>query len=127
MLRVSGILIDLVTDMLRWLRLAFRSSQSIQAENLFLRRQLALYIERGVKPRRIDPATRIGLTLLSRLFDWRDALAVVRPETLIRWHRAGWKLFWRLKSRHGRPARKIASGLLPPGGDGSPQRAAFKK
>jgi putative transposase len=43
--------------------------QSIQAENLFLRRQLALYIERGVKPRRIDPATRIFLTLLSRLFD----------------------------------------------------------
>src|SRR5712671_4320647 len=103
MLRVSGILIDLVTDMLRWLRLAFRSSQSIQAENLFLRRQLALYIERGAKPRQIDPATRIALSVLSRLFDWRDALVVVRPQTLIRWHRAGWKLFWRLKSRPGRP------------------------
>src|SRR6266702_2586014 len=103
MLRVAGILIALVADILRWLRLAFRSSQSIQAENLFLRRQLALYIERGVKPRRIDPAMRIGLTLLSRLFDWCGALAVVRPETLIRWHRAGWKLFWRLKSRPGRP------------------------
>jgi putative transposase len=103
MLKVSEILIELVAEALRWLRLAFRSSQSIQAENLFLRRQLALYIERGVKPRRIDPATRIALTLLSRLFDWRDALAVVRPVTLIRWHRAGWKLFWRLKSRPGRP------------------------
>jgi putative transposase len=103
MLRVSEILIELVAEALRWLRLAFRSSQSIQAENLFLRRQLALYIERGVKPRRIDPATRIALTLLSRLFDWRDALAVVRPVTLIRWYRAGWKLFWRLKSRPGRP------------------------
>jgi hypothetical protein len=98
MLRVAGILIALLADVLLWLRLAFRSSQSIQAENLFLRRQLALYIERGAKPRRIDPATRIGLTLLSRLFEWRDALAVVRPETLIRWHRAGWKLFRRLKS-----------------------------
>jgi putative transposase len=73
MLRVSEILIELVAEALRWLRLAFRSSQSIQAENLFLRRQLALYIERGVKPRRIDPATRIALTLLLRLFDWRDA------------------------------------------------------
>jgi putative transposase len=103
MLTVSGILIELVAEALRWLRLAFRSSQSIQAENLFLRRQLALYIERGAKPRKIDPATRIALTLLSRLFDWRDALAIVRPETLIRWHRAGWKLFWRLKSRPGRP------------------------
>src|SRR5712672_2387963 len=103
MLKVSEILIELVAEALRWLRLAFRSSQAIRAENLFLRRQLALYIERGVKPRRIDPATRIALTLLSRLFDWRDALAVVRPVTLIRWHRAGWKLFWRLKSRPGRP------------------------
>jgi transposase InsO family protein len=103
MLKVSEILIELVAEALRWLRLAFRSRQSIRAENLFLRRQLALYIERGLKPRRIDPATRIALTLLSRLFDWRDALAVVRPVTLIRWHRAGWKLFWRLKSWPGRP------------------------
>jgi putative transposase len=103
MLRVAAILILLVAETLRWVRLAFRSSWSIKAENLFLRRQLALYIERGVKPRRIDPVTRIGLTLLSRLFNWRNALVVVRPETMIRWHRAGWKLFWRLKSRSGRP------------------------
>jgi hypothetical protein len=77
MLKVSGILIELVAETLRWLRLAFLSSQSIQAENLFLRRQLALYIERGVKPRRIDFVTRIGLTLLSRCFNWRDALVAV--------------------------------------------------
>jgi putative transposase len=43
------------------------------AENLFLRRQLALYVERGVKSRRVDPVTRISLALLSRLFDWPDA------------------------------------------------------
>ena len=97
------ILIDLVADMLQWLRLAFRSRQSIQAENLFLRRELALYIERCVKPRRIDAATLIGLTFLSRLFDGRDALAVMSPATLIRWHRAGWRLLWRMKSRPGRP------------------------
>ena len=68
-----------------------------------MRRQLALYIERGVKPRRIDAARRIGLTFLSCLFNWRDALTVVSPATLIRWHRAGWRLFWRMKSRPGRP------------------------
>jgi hypothetical protein len=101
--RVAEILILLVCETLRWL-LAVRSNRSIKAENLFLRRQLALYIERGTKPRRIDRVTRIGLTLLSRFFNWRDALVVVRPETLIRWHRAEWKLFWRLKSRSGRPA-----------------------
>ena len=93
----------MVAETLRWCRLTFRSSRSIKAENLFLRRQLALYVERGVKPQRIDPVTRIGLTLLSRLFSWQDALVVVRPETMIRRHRAGWNLFWRLKSRPGRP------------------------
>jgi putative transposase len=103
MLRVLGIVIDLVADLLQWLPLAFRSSQSIQAENLFLRRQLALYIERGVKPRRIDAATRISLTFFSRLFDWRDALTLVSPAALIRWHRAAWRLFWRMKSKPGRP------------------------
>src|ERR1039457_2200901 len=103
MLSVSRILIPLMGDTLRWWRLAFRSTRSIKAENLFLRRQLALYVERGIKPRRVDPVTRISLALLSRFFIWRDALAVVRPETMIRWHRAAWKLFWRLKSRPGRP------------------------
>jgi hypothetical protein len=92
MLKASGILIRLLVEILRWWRLGFRSNRSIRAENLFLRRQLALYIERSVKPRRIDPVTRITLTLLSRLFEWRNALVIARPETLIRWHRAGWKL-----------------------------------
>jgi hypothetical protein len=41
--------------------------------------------------------------LLSRPFDWRDALGVVRPETLIHFRRAGWRLFWHIKSRPGRP------------------------
>jgi putative transposase len=98
------LLVQLAADAVRWCGLVLRSPRSIEAENLFLRRQLALYKERGVKARRMDPATRIALALLSRLFDWRDALIVVRPETLIRWHHAGWKLFWRLKSRPGRPA-----------------------
>jgi putative transposase len=56
-----------------------------------------------VKPRRVDAATRVMLTFLSRWFDWRGALVVVRPETLIRWHRAGFRLLWRWKSRSGRP------------------------
>jgi putative transposase len=103
MLRLLIILVQLAADSARWCGLLLRSPRSIEVENLFLRRQLALYMERGVKPRRMDSATRIALALLSRLFDWRDSLVVVRPETLIRWQRAGWKLFWRLKSRPGRP------------------------
>jgi hypothetical protein len=75
------------------------------------------HIERGVKPRRIDSVTRIALVVLSRFFHWRDALVVVRPETMIRWHRAGWKLFWRLKSRPGRPPipLKIQALIRPDG------------
>jgi len=83
--------------------LSLRPRRSVEAKNLLLRRELALYLERGVKPRRVDAATRVSLALLSRLFDWRDALVVVRPETLLRWHRAGWRLFWRVTSRPGRP------------------------
>jgi hypothetical protein len=103
MLGIAAGIISVICDGMRWLWLALRSTSAVEAENLFLRRQLALYIERGVKPRRIDSVTRIVLTILSRFFDWRDALVVVRPETLLRWHRQGWKLFWRLKSRPGRP------------------------
>lgn len=66
--------------------LSARPGRSLEAENLFLRRQLAPYIQRGIKPRRIGAATRMSLVFLSRLFDWRDALIIVRPETLIRWH-----------------------------------------
>ena len=98
------VLISVIGDLLCWLRLSFRSTQSIEAENLFLRRYLALYFERGTKPRRVDPATRVLLAFLSRFRNWRGALVVVRPETIVRWHRAGWRLCWRLKSRPGRPA-----------------------
>ena len=80
-----------------------RSDESVRAENLVLRRQLAKFIERGIRPARMDAATRISLAVLTRLFDWRGAVVVVQPATIVRWHRAGWSLFWRMKSRPGRP------------------------
>jgi len=65
---------------------------------------VALYLERQVKPRRADDATRLTLIALSRLIDWRQLITVVKPKTLIRWHRNGFRLFWRWKSRpQGRP------------------------
>ena len=95
--------LQLLADALRFATLALRSTRIVVAKNLFLRQQLALYRERGIKPKRVDAATRVSLALFSRLFDWRDALVVVRPETLVRWHRAGFRLLWRWKSRPGRP------------------------
>ena len=104
MIALTKIIVVLLGDAWRSLVLLFRPNLSLIAENLFLRRQLSLYMERELKPHRIDAATRISLAFLSNLFDWRSALVVVRPETLIRWHRAGWRLLWRWKCRPGRPA-----------------------
>ena len=84
-LSAVSIVARLASELVGWVALALQSRQSLHAEVLFLRRQLALYVERGVKPRRIDAATRVSLALLSRLFQWRSALVVVRPQTLIRW------------------------------------------
>jgi hypothetical protein len=55
----------------------------LAAENLFLRKQLALYQERRVKPRRADDAMRITLVILARLIDWKGVLSTRRTESLI--------------------------------------------
>jgi hypothetical protein len=60
----------LLADLIGLLMLTVRRRRSIEAENLVLRRQLALFKESGVKPRRIDAATRLSLAWLSRLCDW---------------------------------------------------------
>jgi transposase InsO family protein len=94
----------LVNDFLCLLRLMCRSRAHLAAENLFLRKQLACYLERETRPRRSDNASRIALVLLSRLIDWRGLLTIVRPDTFVRWHRELFRLFWRAKSRRrGRP------------------------
>jgi len=96
-------LLAFLVDVGCYLSLYLRSPAALAAENLFLRKQLALYQERHAKPKRITPATRMALIWLARWFDWRQALVVMQPATLIRWHRQGFRLFWRWKSRHGRP------------------------
>jgi transposase InsO family protein len=88
---------------MRFLRLCLRPSPTLAAENLFLRKQLAMYQERHIKPRRATHAARCTLVWLARWFDWHQALAVVQPATFIRWHRQGFRLFWRWKSTPGRP------------------------
>jgi hypothetical protein len=65
--------LNLFADMLRLVILTLRSRNSLAAENLFLRKQLAIYQERGIKPRRISDPTRLTLRWLSRWFDWRGA------------------------------------------------------
>jgi len=94
-----------VYDLFRLLVLAARSRRALAAENLLLRKQLAHFQERKLRPRRADNPTRWMMATLSGMFPWRDALVSVRPDTLIRWRRKGFRLFWRWKSKPpGRPA-----------------------
>ena len=96
--------VPVVIDLIRLAILAVHSRRALAAENLFLRKQLALFQERQVKPRRANDSTRWMMATLSRMFPWRDALVNVKPDTFIRWHRKGFRLFWRWKSKAtGRP------------------------
>jgi putative transposase len=90
-------------DLVRFLGVSLRSRTALAAENLFLRKQLALYRERQVKPRRASDPLRLTLVLLARCFAWRGALKIVQPATLLRWNRDAFRLFWRWRSRPGRP------------------------
>ena len=92
-----------LADLLLLVALGLRSKTSLAAENLFLRKQLAFYQERKTRSRRLDDPARLTLVWLSHWFDWRNALAIVRPGTFIGWHRRGFQLFWRCKSQSGRP------------------------
>ena len=100
---LAGFARVLISNLIPFLTLIFRSRTSLIAENLFLRKQLAFYQEHKRKPQLLTDAARWSLVLWSRLFDWRSALVIVKPDTLIGWHRKGFKLFWRWRSGVGRP------------------------
>jgi putative transposase len=103
MLQLARAIVGVVSDVLRLVVSFLRSSSAIRAENLVLRKQLASTIERRIKPRRMDHVTGVSLALFTRLFDWRDTVVNVRPATIVRWHRMGWRIIWRWKCRAGRP------------------------
>jgi hypothetical protein len=87
------------------LQLLLRSRAALAAENLVLRQQVAV-LQRSVKLPRLHRRDRIFWVWLSRLWrGWRSSLLIVQPATVIRWHRQGFRLYWRWKSRGrcGRP------------------------
>src|SRR6266850_2528390 len=92
--------------LLRTFRSAVRTRRELALENLALRQQLAVWKARQPRPR-LTEMDRIFWIVLSRLWkNWRSSLQVVRPETVVRWHRRGFRLYWAWKSRRrwGRPA-----------------------
>ena len=89
--------------MFRWLILAAaaacKSKARLVAENLCLRQQLVVLKRRQKRPTLRNRDRRFWL-VASRCFpDWRDTLIIVQPETVLRWHRKGWKAYWRWRSR----------------------------
>ena len=82
-----------------------RRKSELIAENALLRQQLII-LHRQVKKPRFTPSDRLWLVLLaSCLKHWKEVLFIIKPDTLLCWHRQGFRLFWRFKSRHrgGRP------------------------
>lgn len=89
-----------------FLRGILSDKAQIAVENLALRQQLSILRRRAKRPR-LHTRDRVFWVWLSKLWgDWRQVLLIVKPETVVRWHRQGFRLYWRWKSsgrRCGRP------------------------
>ena len=89
--------------------LTFKSRAALQLENLALRHQLGV-LQRSVKRPKLTAPDRYLWACLSRAWaDWRSFLVIVKPETVIAWHRKGFPLFWTWKVRRGEPGRPAAA------------------
>src|SRR5438477_12888843 len=100
-------MIDLFNLLGRLIVGAFRSHAAREAEMAFLRQQLLLLKRAAPARLRLRTADRLIFVWLYRLFpSVLEAAVVFKPETLVRWHRSGFRLYWRWKSRRrvGRPA-----------------------
>jgi len=87
----------------------FRSHAALHLEILALRHQLGV-LHRSVRKPKLTPADRLLWAWLYELWnDWRSALVIVKPETVIAWHRKGFRLFWKWKIHHGRTGRPSVS------------------
>ncbi|UCG50456.1 MAG: transposase [Candidatus Latescibacterota bacterium] len=89
----------MISILFRTLLSALKSDRALVLENLALRHQLDV-LQRNAKRPRLTNRDRTLWVILSRVWDdWRNPLTVVQPETVIRWHRRGFRLYWRWKSR----------------------------
>src|SRR6516164_3122099 len=88
----------------------FRSRAALELENLALRHQIGILQRSARKRPTLTSWDRLLWVWLSRSWsEWRSALAIVEPETVVAWHRAGFRLFWTWKVRRGQPGRPAIS------------------
>jgi hypothetical protein len=100
-------LLGMIELLLHWLASLVKSRRRLEAENLVLRHQVNILRRRASRRLGLSNADRLGFVWLYRLCpSVVEAVAIIRPETVIRWHRQGFRAFWRWKSRSrgGRPA-----------------------
>ncbi len=122
--RFAGVLLDRVERRLReWTRPRpsiflgtasdlTRCKKDLAVENALLRQQL-IVLRRQVERVRLRPTDRVRMVLLARLASsWQDALMIVKPETILRWHRRGFRLFWRRKSESERRSQRIPEDVV---------------
>jgi hypothetical protein len=99
-----------LTTLLATLSSILHSRAALALENLALRHQIGVLQRSSAKRPKLNPADRLLWIGLSRLWrDWRSTLVIVKPETVVAWHRAGFRLFWTWKVRRGQPGRPVIS------------------
>src|SRR3989440_205194 len=99
-----------LTTLLASLASIFRSRASLGLENLALRHQIGVLHRSAGKRPKLTAGDRLLWICLSRLWrDWRSALAILKPETVVAWHPAAFRLFWTWKVRCGKPGRPVIS------------------
>src|SRR3954453_18238819 len=83
-----------------------QTSAQLRLENLAWRQQLAVLRRSAPQRLKLTSVDRLFWVWLRRVWsDWKSALLIVKPETVIAWHRKGFRLFWRWKIQHGKPGR----------------------
>ena len=99
-------MLDLILMSLSSLVIGLRSQAVMQAEIIALRHQLTVLQRNQPKRLVLNRADRCLWVWLSRLWSgWRYSLIIVKPETIIGWHRQGFRWYWTWKIRHGRSGR----------------------
>src|ERR1700694_6030702 len=99
-----------LTTLLANLSSIFHSRAALQLENLALRHQIGVLQRSSRKRSKLTLVDRLLWVWLSRIWsDCRSALAIVEPETVVAWHRKGFRLFWTWKARHGTNGRPTVS------------------
>jgi len=87
------------------LRALVSQQNQLALENLALRQQLAV-LRRSVTKSRVEDSDRVFWILLRRFWkEWKDSLVFVKPDTVVRWHRMGWRYYWKRRSRPHSPGR----------------------